>query len=79
METTYRLNAKELSDDIIQSIKKAFKDKDIEITVTDRMDETEYLLSTEANKKHLYKSIDELEKGQGIQMTLAELQHKYLK
>ena len=43
------------------------------------MDETEYLLSTEANKKHLYKSIDELEKGQGIQMTLAELQHKYLK
>ena len=79
MITTYKLNTKELSIDLIQSIREAFKDKDIEITVTDQSDETEYLLSTEANKKHLYKSIDDLEKGQGIPMTLAELQEKYLK
>ena len=79
MITTYKLNANELSSDLIQSIKDTFKDKDIEITVTDQIDETEYLLSTEANKKHLYKSIDDLEQGQGIPMTLAELQEKYLK
>lgn len=79
MITTYKLNTKELSSDLIQSIKDAFKDKDIEITVTDQIDETEYLLSTEANKKHLYKSIDDLQKGQGIPMTLAELQEKCLK
>lgn len=79
MTTTYRLNSKELSNDIIKSIKEAFGDKDIEITVTDTVDETEYLLSTEANKKHLYKSIEELEQGKGITMTLAELQEKYLK
>jgi antitoxin YefM len=79
MTTTYKLNAKELSEEVIKSIKEAFKDKDIEITVTDTIDETDYLLSTEANKKHLYKSIDDLEEGRGIPMTLAELQEKYLK
>ncbi len=79
MTTTYKLNSKELSEEIIKSIKEAFRDREIEITVTDVIDETEFLLSTEANKKHLYKSIDELEKGQGFPMTLAELQEKYLK
>jgi hypothetical protein len=79
METTYRLNASELSVELLQSIQAAFKDKNIEITVTDQIDETDYLLSTEANKKHLYKSIDELEQGKGVPMSLAELQEKYLK
>jgi antitoxin YefM len=79
MTTTYKLNSKELSNDIIKSIKEAFGDKDIEITVTDDVDETEYLLSTDANKKHLYKSMEDLEKGKGVTMTLAELQEKYLK
>jgi hypothetical protein len=78
METTYRLNAKELSVELIQSIQAAFKDKNIEITVTDHVDETDYLLSTEANKKQLYESIEELEQGKGIPMSLAELQEKYL-
>jgi hypothetical protein len=79
METTYRLNAKELSVDLVKSIQEAFKDREIEITVTDEIDTTDYLLSTDTNKKHLYKSIDELESGQGVPMTLAELQEKYLK
>ena len=79
MTTTYKLNANQLSEDILKSIKEAFKDKEIEITVTDVIDETEHLLSTEANKKHLYKSIEELEAGEGFPLTLAELQEKYLK
>jgi len=79
METTYRLNARELSVELIQSIQAAFKDKNIEITITDQVDETDYLLSTESNKKQLYISIEELEQGKGIPMSLAELQEKYLK
>lgn len=79
METTYRLNASELSVELIQSIQAAFKDKNIEITVTDQVDETDYLLSSEVNKKHLYKSMEELEHGKGIPMSLAELQERYLK
>lgn len=79
METTYRLNSRELSVELIQSIQAAFKDKNIEITVTDQVDESDYLLSSDANKNHLYKSIEELEQGKGIPMSLAELQDKYLK
>ncbi len=79
MITTYKLNANNLSEDILRSIKEAFKDKEIQITITDSEDDTDYLLSTKTNRNHLYKSIEELERGQGIPMTLAELQEKYLK
>lgn len=79
MTTTYKLNANQLSEDILKSIKEAFKDKEIEITVTDAMDETEYLLSTKANQEHLYRSIEDLERGKGVPMSVAELQEKYLK
>jgi hypothetical protein len=78
MTTTYKLNSKELSSEIIKSIKEAYGDKHIEITITDVVNETKYLLSTETNKKHLYQSMEELEQGKGISMTLAELQEKYL-
>ncbi|HMR58458.1 MAG TPA: hypothetical protein PLM56_01805 [Cyclobacteriaceae bacterium] len=79
METIYRLNAKNLNADLIKSIQEAFKDKDIEITVSEQLDETSYLLSTKANEKQLYQSIEDLEKGKGVPMTVAELQAKYLK
>lgn len=79
METTYRLNTKELSIELIRSIQEAFGDKDIEITVTAQRDDTEFLLSTEANRKQLYESMDELAKGKGVAMSVAELQAKYLR
>jgi antitoxin YefM len=77
MKTSFRLNEKDLTDDIINIIRTAFKNKEIEITVSDLLDETEYLLSTEANKKHLQKSIADIENGEGITFTLNELQEKY--
>ncbi len=77
MKTSFRLNEKELTDDIINVIRTAFKNKEIEITVSDFMDETEYLLSSEANKKHLKKSITDIEDGEGVTFTLNELQEKY--
>lgn len=79
METTYRLNAKDLSAELIRSIQEAFGDKDIEIIVTEQRDETEFLLSTEANRKQLYESMDDLAKGKGVTITVAELQAKYLR
>ena len=53
MTTTYHLNVNELSVELLNSIKAAFKDKTVDITVSESMDETEYLLSSEANKKML--------------------------
>ncbi len=77
MVTTYRLHVNELSVELLNSIKAAFKDKTVEIVVSDAVDETEYLLSTEANRQHLDASMKELEEGKGIEYTLNELQEKY--
>ena len=73
MELTYRLNANELNEDFLKSVKALFKTKRISIFVEEEMDETDYLLSTEANRKHLeaaiksndgyeFSSIEELKK-----------------
>ncbi|HEY8688645.1 MAG TPA: hypothetical protein VIM07_05370 [Chitinophagaceae bacterium] len=77
MTTTFRLNESELTEEIVKAIRSAFKNKEIEITVSDIRDETEYLLSTEANKKHLQKAMDDIDSGNGITLTLNELQEKY--
>ena len=77
MNITYRLHVNELSVELLNSIKAAFKDKTVEIIITDEMDETEYLLSTEANRKHLFDSIKELEEGKAVTFTVEELQEKY--
>ena len=77
MTTTYRLHVNELSADLISSIQAAFKNKTVEIVVTDAIDETDYLLATDANRKHLYDSMKELEEGKGVTLTVEELQEKY--
>ena len=52
MQTTYRLNANELDDRLIAALKATYQDKEIEIIVYE-VDETEYLLKSEANKQRL--------------------------
>ena len=74
MYSTYKLNADELTNDILNSIKSAYQHKEIEIIVQDIQDETEYLLSTEANKEHLLKSIKEISnKDNLVSVKLEEL------
>lgn len=77
MTSTYRLNVNELSMDLLSSIRAAFKDKEVEITVTEAVDETDYLLSSEKNKSNLYKSLQSLEEGKGVTFTVQELEEKY--
>ena len=75
MYATYRLKAEELTEDFVKILKESFRDKEIEITVQEAMDETEYLLSTEANRKHLLKAIEDLKSGKpGHVMTMEELE-----
>ncbi len=77
MTSTYRLNVNDLSMDLLSSIRAAFKDKEIEITVTEAIDETDYLLSSEKNKAQLQDSLLSLEEGKGVIFTVEELEEKY--
>lgn len=52
MQTVYRLNVNELNEVFIESLKAMFKDKEIEIAVYE-VDETAYLMSSEANRARL--------------------------
>jgi hypothetical protein len=78
MVTSYRLNANELSMDLLNEIRLLFKDKEIEINVSEAFDETEYLLASTANKEQIMASIRELEEGKGVEMTIEELQRKFI-
>ena len=77
MLTIYRLYVNTLTLGIINSIKAAYHDKTVEISVTDALDEAAFLLRNKANRKHLFESIKEPEEGKGIEMTMEELIEKY--
>ncbi len=66
MYSTYKLNADELTNEILDSIKSAYLHKDIEIIVQDIQDETEYLLSTDANKEQLLKAVKDINNKENL-------------
>lgn len=70
MTTTYHLSANDLSEDFLKSLKSMYKGKTISITVEAEMDETEYLLSSEANRKFLVESMKQAEKGELIKVDI---------
>lgn len=50
MTTTYRLHINELTEDLLNTIKAAFKDKTVEIVVSDELNETETIRSYAADE-----------------------------
>ena len=59
MHTTYRLHTNELDNDFLDALKTLFKDKEIEIIISE-VDETAYLLKSDANKTHLLQSVQNI-------------------
>lgn len=58
MEAIYKLNEKEIDPNLMDTIKKLFRGKEITITIkTTKVDETDYLTSNPANTKHLLENI----------------------
>lgn len=75
MYTSFHVKANELDDKILKSIKALFKSKRISIIVEEEMDETEYLLSTEANRKHLEDALKNVKQGKTTKVDIG----KYLR
>jgi antitoxin YefM len=74
MYTTYRLNANELDERFIQSLKALFEGRDIEITVSE-VDETAYLFQSEANREKLLNAVENVAKGENlIEVQIGDLQ-----
>lgn len=73
MTTTIELNEAELDYQLFRSLKAMYKNRRIRLTIDNAMDETEYLLSSEANKEVLDESIAQLKRGEKIIVTLDEL------
>ena len=69
MYTTFHLKASELYEEFLKKLKTLFKGKNISLSVEEDMDETEYLLSTEANRKHLMEAIENVEKGNLVKIS----------
>ena len=62
MITTYRLNANELSEKLVDMIRTSFPNKEIEIIVLEQ-EADEYLRSSPANEAHINESMGEVENG----------------
>jgi antitoxin YefM len=65
MQTIYQINADELDQNLLDSIKALFKHKEIEIVISER-DETAYLLRSPANRERLLRAVKDVENNQNI-------------
>ena len=65
MDAIYHVKADELDESFIDALKAMFKDKEIEIAVSER-DETAYLLRSPANRERLLRAVADVENSQNI-------------
>ena len=66
MVSPFTLRTEELNANFIETIKNLFANREIEIIVQDVQTDTDYLLKSPENRKHLLQSIANLENSQKI-------------
>jgi hypothetical protein len=71
MEAVFRLNTRELENSFITSLRNAYPDQNIEITVREQ-DETEYLCSSPANRLRLEAAVENVKQGKIISFETSE-------
>lgn len=65
MQANFILDSNELDYKLIDKIKEIFHNKRIELTISDS-DDTEYLFTSEINKKTLLNSISNIERNENL-------------
>ncbi len=65
MYTVYHLKADELDTQFLEALKTLFKDKTIEIVVSE-VDETAYLLHSDANRERLLQAVEHVNDGEKL-------------
>jgi hypothetical protein len=76
MSTTFHLDTTyELNTDFLKAIETLFRNQKISVTVAPEgdMDETEYLMSNEANRQFLEKSMKQIESGEIVKVKFEDL------
>jgi antitoxin YefM len=74
MYTTYHLNTSELDENFLNAVKSQFQDSNLTITIEKEMDETEYLMTNPANKRHLLDAMENVKNGNVISFTFEEFE-----
>ena len=75
MDVTYRLKPEELNDEFFKIVQQMFYGKEVAITVEEVPEETEYLLSHEANREHLLKAVEDMKYGRNVHtMSIEEME-----
>ncbi|MEM8604776.1 MAG: hypothetical protein AAGF24_13190 [Cyanobacteria bacterium P01_H01_bin.121] len=65
MQTSYRLNARDLDQRFLDSLKTLFPDQEIEIVVY-KVDETSYINQSPANQERLLAAMTNVERNNGL-------------
>jgi len=65
MHTVYHLRTDELDNQFLEALKTLFKDKTIEIVVSE-VDETAYLFHSDANREQLLQAIEHVNNGENL-------------
>ena len=74
IRATFKLRLCDLDMEIIEKIKHIFTNDDIvEINVSDDIDESDYLLSTPANRESLKRSLEQFKNRQFVSKQVGEL------
>jgi hypothetical protein len=75
IRANFKLRLGDLDMDFVEKLKSLFsKNKVIEINIGDEVDETDYLLSTPANRESMFRSLEQLKNRQLISKQINHLE-----
>jgi len=75
IRASFKLRLGDLDMDFVEKLKSFFsQNKVIEINIGDEVDETDFLLSTPANRESIFRSLEQLESRQLISKQIDQLE-----